>query len=159
MIHPKGCIHLASIGPGEIIGAESLFRRISKKVGVSVSSLDCTSKVILVATSPLSCFKINLDDVVRNCSGNHGMKTHKLLQSWLTAQDDQRRGHFKRQRRLQQKLILPRDIHSLPQFNTGSCSTEMKKLLKMPKNTYSTTGQEGSYSRIGRAADAVRKSF
>ena len=95
VMHPKGKIALASLEYGGMIGSEALLRRLSGKKN---SSHDTTSKWEVTAASFVKCYRIALDEVVRNCSGSHGQKTLKLLQDTLTVQDERRRQDFKKQR-------------------------------------------------------------
>lgn len=100
--HPRGKIALATLSAGEIIGSEALLKRISapRRQGVPVP-FEVASTVSFTATSAVRCYRLGLDEVVRNCAGGIGIKTQTLLREWLELQHDRRRTFFTRQRALQ----------------------------------------------------------
>lgn len=114
VMHPKGKIALASLEYGGMIGSEVILRRLAGKK--NSATVDTTSKWEVTAASLVKCYRIALDEVVRNCSGSHGQKTFTLLQGMLAVQDQRRRQDFKKQRNWQlQQLELRRkeDISAL----------------------------------------------
>ena len=104
LLHPRGGVALASLGEGEMVGAEALIRRLTappRRLGSgAANTADSQSRWTVVAATDAKCYCASLDDVVRNCSGGAGVKTQKILQELIALQDERRRGDFKKQRKL-----------------------------------------------------------
>lgn len=145
VMHPKGKIALASLEYGGMIGSEVLLRRLAGKK--SSALVDTSSKWEVTAASLVKCYRIALDEVVRNCSGSHGQKTFLLLQDMLAVQDQRRRQDFKKQRswQLQQHESRKKQdanaLRSLFQADNAELQSPYQRSSEKAVPAPSTSGQ------------------
>jgi len=98
-------------------------------------SVSGTARYHVVAETTVQAYALSLDDVLKFCTGGHGLRTKSILENTMALRRNSRKEHFGRMRRLQKVLRfqeasqqhshLPETFRSYADAVLGQASSDM----------------------------------